>query len=148
MYGNEIPAWGGRPNSVIGEVTTSNAGNLVIRVGKTRPEGGWEQTEHLALSPTEARDLVVEITERMGWPVPAEPVTATAHCEVRPAGGAWEVEADSVMEMTFGRDELGRTPEAIAKAVYETHSGEWGIVAARVVNVEDDSVLAVYPEWA
>lgn len=51
-----------RPRSVIGAVTRSAAGNVVLRVGREAEVGGsYELTEHVVLTPAEARALALEI---------------------------------------------------------------------------------------
>lgn len=43
---------------VIGQVETSQAGNVVLRVGQeVAPHNGWHQTAHVVLTPDEARAL-------------------------------------------------------------------------------------------
>lgn len=44
--------------SVIGEVRKSQAGNTVLRVGRLLKDGGWTQTEHVALTPQEREELI------------------------------------------------------------------------------------------
>lgn len=45
--------------SVIGEITQSPAGNVIVRVGRQNRSGpGWSVTEHVVLTPQEARALV------------------------------------------------------------------------------------------
>lgn len=65
MYGTqvELPPDAQRARSLIGEIGNAPAGNVIIRVGRGRtdPEAGWFQTEHLVLTPTEARDLAAAI---------------------------------------------------------------------------------------
>lgn len=64
-YGLKVDKYGDEPRSVIGEVSTSHAGNIVLRVGRehNRPvygmdePGGWEQTEHVVLTRDEAESL-------------------------------------------------------------------------------------------
>lgn len=65
FYGAQIDALA-TPRSVIGEVTTSMAGNLVLRIGHENQSPGWHQTEHVVLTPTEARELASEILNLVG----------------------------------------------------------------------------------
>ena len=52
----------GRPRSVIGSVTKSAGGNHVLRVGREEKVGGnYELTEHVVLTPAEARALALEL---------------------------------------------------------------------------------------
>lgn len=57
-YGNIAP--NGAPRDLIGEVTRSMAGNVILRVGREN-EVGWERTAHITLTPEEARALSIEI---------------------------------------------------------------------------------------
>lgn len=52
--------WGAR--GVIGDVSTSQTGNTVLRAGREN-EGtpGWHQTEHVVLRPDEAREFIAEL---------------------------------------------------------------------------------------
>lgn len=60
MYGSairtEYDRQTGRARSVIGEVDTSSAGNVILRVGREAGDG-WQQTEHVVLTPDEALAL-------------------------------------------------------------------------------------------
>lgn len=55
----------GRKQSVIGEVSETMSGNVVLRVGREvgdeSHQAGWEQTEHVVLEADEAISLAVEI---------------------------------------------------------------------------------------
>jgi hypothetical protein len=44
---------------VIGDVEKSAAGNSVLRVGTTNPDGSWTQTAHIVLAPAE-RDVLID----------------------------------------------------------------------------------------
>ena len=48
--------------SIIGEVTNSFAGNIILRIGHTNRHG-WQQTEHVVLTPEEAKSLCERITD-------------------------------------------------------------------------------------
>jgi len=69
MYGHtRSPSqWTPEP-SVIGEIETSAAGNVILRVGKLHSIG-WTQTEHVVLTPDEARALAAEVLAQLGEPV-------------------------------------------------------------------------------
>lgn len=58
-YGFEVPNHGHGPRGVIGTPERSPAGNLVLRVGQDNlGQRGWRQTEHVVLTPDEARDFL------------------------------------------------------------------------------------------
>jgi hypothetical protein len=61
--GKEVPASQYAPlRPVIGEVSRSQTGNLIIRAGREiEPGGAWEKVLHIVLTPDEARDLVESI---------------------------------------------------------------------------------------
>jgi hypothetical protein len=57
-WGTEVDLGLGQPaRSVIGPPARSARGNLVLRVGRERGST-WEQTEHVVLTPREARDFL------------------------------------------------------------------------------------------
>lgn len=66
IYGDEVDGVGvtGR-TGVIGEVDKSASGNLILRAGHTLGDAGWEQTEHIVLTPAEGLLLVLEITSAL-----------------------------------------------------------------------------------
>lgn len=64
VYGLEVRPYHGEARSVIGEVDVSLAGNVVLRVGREH-SAGWEQTEHVALTPGEARDVAYEMLRKL-----------------------------------------------------------------------------------
>jgi len=69
VYGNEVPEspYNAR-RSVIGEIEKTGRGNIVFRVGAMwadHPERGWQQTEHVVLTPYEAKRLMSEIIDNM-----------------------------------------------------------------------------------
>lgn len=69
MYGATVEAWEGRKRSVVGQVTTSPSGNVVLRIGqeeRSLRQSYWEQTEHVVLTPTEAIALAREILTLAG----------------------------------------------------------------------------------
>jgi hypothetical protein len=44
--------------SIIGEITTSQTGNIVVRIGEINSTGkGWTQTAYVVLTPDEAKSL-------------------------------------------------------------------------------------------
>lgn len=52
--------------SVIGGVETSQTGNIVLRVGRENyPGGPWTATEHVVLTPAEARALMTDVAVRL-----------------------------------------------------------------------------------
>lgn len=64
VLGMDVPPSSFSPvRSVIGEVTDSMSGNVVIRVGRTVRSGGWTQTEHVVLTQHEAEDLMCRLAE-------------------------------------------------------------------------------------
>lgn len=69
IYGDEVDGVGvtGR-TGVIGEVDKSASGNLILRAGHTLGDAGWEQTEHIVLTPAEGLLLVLEITSALWGP--------------------------------------------------------------------------------
>lgn len=75
------PPWGSRIErteysrtvGVVGQVQTSIAGNVILRVGHEVDEGqrgggahGWAQTEHVALTPPEALGLIRAMVRALG----------------------------------------------------------------------------------
>lgn len=63
IYGNKIEAsqWT-PPHSVIGEVESTAAGNVVLRVGsQTRDGNGWVQTTRITLTEREVIDLIADL---------------------------------------------------------------------------------------
>lgn len=55
-----------RDLSVIGGIERSGAGNLILRIGRNRwpyAGQGWEQTEHVVLTPEEAARFLGECSE-------------------------------------------------------------------------------------
>jgi len=67
LYGNIVQ--GGRyghPTSVVGEVSRSMSGNVILRVGQFNPDAGWFQTEHIVLTREEAVALAAAITAEVG----------------------------------------------------------------------------------
>lgn len=62
-YGQKIHRSTYNPErSVIGEITKSHAGNLIIRVGQENgpADDTWRQTEHVVLVAGEAREFIDE----------------------------------------------------------------------------------------
>jgi hypothetical protein len=60
MYGLKIERSHFTPRrSVIGEVHTSSAGNVIVPVGRENSgdSAGWSKTEHVTLTPAEAGEL-------------------------------------------------------------------------------------------
>lgn len=72
FYGAQIkpyvaqPGAAPQPRSVIGEISTSMTGNLVLRIGQENQTPGWHQTEHVVLTPEEAREFASEILNLVG----------------------------------------------------------------------------------
>ena len=71
MYGNRILKSGAFPTrtSVIGELETTAAGNIVVPVGHLvyyDSNTGWQKTEHVVLNKTEARLLAINLLNRIG----------------------------------------------------------------------------------
>lgn len=61
MYGT-IERNGYGPTSAIGKVDVSSTGNIILRVGQQDSfTGPRQQTEHVVLTPDEARGLITEI---------------------------------------------------------------------------------------
>jgi hypothetical protein len=53
--------------SVVGELTKSIAGNVVLRVGREEEIGGpWVLSEHVVLTPDEARSLSASLSAMVG----------------------------------------------------------------------------------
>ena len=66
-YGQRVPASGYRLlRAVVGQISATTAGNVIVRIGREISEGGWEQTEYLVLTPAEARALAAEISAAAG----------------------------------------------------------------------------------
>jgi hypothetical protein len=62
LYGTAVGGSSYHPTSVIGEVSNSMSGNVVLRVGHIIESGdGWTQVEHVVLTSAEARKLAAEI---------------------------------------------------------------------------------------
>jgi hypothetical protein len=62
MYGLQIPksVVSTPERSVIGPVESSQAGNIILRVGREQSHG-WSQREHVVLTPREAFDFALRI---------------------------------------------------------------------------------------
>jgi hypothetical protein len=53
--------------SVIGEITTSIAGNVILRIGREHePGGSWHLAEHVTLTPDEARSFAAAVLDASG----------------------------------------------------------------------------------
>lgn len=67
VYGLEIPSTHRPERSCIGSIETSGAGNVVLRIGRETAQHApsWQQTEHVVLSPDEARALIADIAGRL-----------------------------------------------------------------------------------
>lgn len=64
IYGTAVgPRYGDAPRSIIGEVESTPAGNVAIRVGQENEPGGdsWHQTEHIVLTPAETLAVIAEL---------------------------------------------------------------------------------------
>lgn len=54
---------GGRPQrSVIGEILITSSLNTALRIGRELPGGGWQQSEHVVLTPVEREALIDILT--------------------------------------------------------------------------------------
>lgn len=51
------------PLGIISSPEQSHAGNIVFHVGHEIPEGGWTKSEHVVLTPDEARSVVGQMLE-------------------------------------------------------------------------------------
>jgi len=67
MYGVTVPRSTIRTDrrSVVGEIETSMAGNVILRIGREN-DIGWSQTEHVVLAPEEAQALASELLRASG----------------------------------------------------------------------------------
>lgn len=62
MYGDKLPRNEYRPEpDVVGEIRPTPAGNVAVRIGRTLPSGGWEQTAYVVLTPEEREGLIAEL---------------------------------------------------------------------------------------
>jgi hypothetical protein len=62
-WGWDIPASQFGPRGVIARPERSATGNIILRVGTAFPgDNGWEQTVHVVLTPTEARQFLHALT--------------------------------------------------------------------------------------
>lgn len=66
MYGKQVQRYGREPRSVLGRLERSPAGNVVLRVGRELEHAdgtpaGWEQSEHVVLTPNEAHELIADL---------------------------------------------------------------------------------------
>lgn len=70
-YGSQVEGSEWRPlRSVIGQVETTGSGNIVLRVGRELArDSGWEQTEHVVLTPAEAAALIDELRSALRVPI-------------------------------------------------------------------------------
>jgi len=55
-----------RRRDLIGYLDTSPAGNIIIATGEELRTGGWRKTGHIVLTRSEARELAIELLERVG----------------------------------------------------------------------------------
>ena len=51
--------------SVLSDVEVSAGGNVILRVGREHGEGYWSQTEHVVMTPDEARALHAALGEAL-----------------------------------------------------------------------------------
>lgn len=66
MYGNQVESISGA-RDIIGDVEVfTPVGNVVVRVGKEAPEGGWYQAGYIVLTPAEAKEFAEELLRTMG----------------------------------------------------------------------------------
>lgn len=64
IYGTAVgPRYGDAPRSIIGEIESTAAGNVAIRVGQENAPGvgTWHQTEHVVLTPAETLAVIAEL---------------------------------------------------------------------------------------
>jgi hypothetical protein len=54
------------PRAIIATPERSMAGNIVLRAGPAYEDGGWSQSLHIVLTPTEAAELVAAIQAQIG----------------------------------------------------------------------------------
>jgi hypothetical protein len=124
MYGTELPRdeyerQYDRRRSVIGAVERTPRGNTLLRVGREiRPEGPWEQTEPVVLTPEEAARLAAELAPAATPPAaPIEPDPCTCN-DLHGCGHCFD-EAEKLIGKQV-RDSNGR--EWIVRSV-EAHDG-------------------------
>lgn len=66
QYGREAgPPYLGHTLDIIGQVETSAAGNLVLRIGSVNEDGSWTQDKHVVLTPAEWTAFLTEASEKM-----------------------------------------------------------------------------------
>lgn len=65
LYGIELPATDSTPMRSVVIQDQSPAGNLILRVGREHGSG-WEQTEHVVMTPDEAEDFARRILTKLG----------------------------------------------------------------------------------
>lgn len=51
--------------AIIGDLETTVAGNVGLRIGRLNHQVVWEQTEYIVLTPEEAEQLIAELMERL-----------------------------------------------------------------------------------
>jgi len=64
MYGFQVAPSSFGPRGVIASPEFSEKGNVILRVGRENAHG-WEQTEHVVLTPREAIELIGAIQVTM-----------------------------------------------------------------------------------
>jgi hypothetical protein len=78
-----------RPRSVIGMLTTSVAGNVVLKVGReVERDGNWELSEHVVLEPMEAAQFAMEVLQLSGAVAPTTSESPLTAQELRVAAAA------------------------------------------------------------
>lgn len=72
IYGTNVPSSEWRPlRSIIASPEVSASGNVILRVGREHPTGGWEQTEYVVLTAVEASELAELVIRASLGQVPA-----------------------------------------------------------------------------
>jgi hypothetical protein len=65
MFGNKIPDSPDSPyRSVIGEIETTDGGNIALRIGREHDEG-WQQTEQVTLTRKETGELMLQLSRML-----------------------------------------------------------------------------------
>jgi hypothetical protein len=114
-YGLAIPRsrWG--PLGVISSPERSCAGNIVFHVGHEIPEGGWTKSEHVVLTPEEARAVIGQMLELLDrgttnhgnpfrqryaeWAAHRSRLSAAEEAGQGEAADAWEFSDDTAVEL-------------------------------------------------
>ncbi len=92
-----------RERGVIGAVGSSPSGNVLLRVGHRLAEaGGWTQTEHVVLDPSERDDLVASLLD----PRPDERIRSAADLQLMPTPPRQELDGEVNLD-PYTEDEQG-----------------------------------------